>query len=201
MSHRVLHTFADPCPIRTSRSRGFTLIELLVVISIIGLLIAMLLPAIKKAKEAARVVTCASNLRQINIAVFSYAGDNNSSLPCYRCTHCGACTLTRSQNRLEWCQSLITRSGIRGLISFSRQKALMAYTFRFTIHVDLLWMEALVSSHPRAMLDSWMATSASSALAHTASATTPSIPATTLLIQGGICFAQPPPICWGHERW
>ena len=63
--------------------RAFTLIELLVVVSIIALLIALLLPTIKRAKEAARVVQCASNLRQFSYAMVTYAADNHSALASY----------------------------------------------------------------------------------------------------------------------
>ena len=56
-------------------SKGFTIIELLVVVSIIALLIGILLPAIGKARDNARVNTSKSNLRQIGIAHKTYAAD------------------------------------------------------------------------------------------------------------------------------
>ena len=70
--------------LRQQETLGFTLIELLVVISIISLLMALLMPAIKKARETARVAKCGSNLRQIGITFAFYADDNENLLPLRR---------------------------------------------------------------------------------------------------------------------
>ncbi len=64
------------------RSSGaFTLIELLVVISIIALLISILLPALGKAREAAKTIACASNVKSFGIGMYAYASDYNNTLP------------------------------------------------------------------------------------------------------------------------
>lgn len=66
---------------RKNRKIGFTLVELLVVISIIALLLSVMLPALRSAKEKAKQVVCASQQKQVGAGFFMYAQSNDNKLP------------------------------------------------------------------------------------------------------------------------
>jgi prepilin-type N-terminal cleavage/methylation domain-containing protein len=104
------------------RKRGFTLVELLVVIAIIGVLVALLLPAVQAAREAARRMQCSNHLKQIGLGLQNYH-DTFQSLPfgararCISTTSANTCTIANMQQRFG-------PSWYVGILPFCEQKPL-----------------------------------------------------------------------------
>ncbi len=106
------------------RRRGFTLIELLVVIAIIGVLIALLLPAVQQAREAARRSQCTNNLKQIGVALHNYL-DANLVFPS-----------NRPGNRTTPGNDTSAASGFVSLLPYIEQQALYS-AWNFDIHWNI----------------------------------------------------------------
>jgi len=90
---------------------AFTLIELLVVIAIIAILAGMLLPALGKAKEKAKMTKCLNNRKQVALGLTIYAGDNDDQLPPYAYNMTGT-PLAGVTQFPEWRQSMATYIGM-----------------------------------------------------------------------------------------
>jgi len=93
-------------PSRIARARGFTLVELLVVIAIIGILVALLLPAIQAAREAARRTQCQNNLKNLALAVLTFENQSKALPPATNADVASGSELISSpqamDNELSW---------------------------------------------------------------------------------------------------
>lgn len=102
--------------LRRIANSGFTLVELLVVIAVIGVLVALLLPAVQAAREAARRSQCQNNLKQIGLAVQNYA-EANRALPPTLCTSAGDFGQWSAQARIL---PFLEQANLQNLIDFTR---------------------------------------------------------------------------------
>jgi prepilin-type N-terminal cleavage/methylation domain-containing protein/prepilin-type processing-associated H-X9-DG protein len=88
-----------------ARLRAFSLIELIVVIAIIALLMGILLPVIFKVRAASQRTVCASNLSQVGKAIYAYANDNHTEIPCvYGLDHTGL-------RPISWFRPVVSNQG------------------------------------------------------------------------------------------
>lgn len=98
-------------------AQGFTLVELLVVIAIIGILIALLLPAVQAAREAARRSQCANNLKQISLGTHNYV-DTNKVFPPSATIPAGLGTINHGHSMIEFMLPFIEQKTAYDQIDF-----------------------------------------------------------------------------------
>ena len=123
------------------RSGGFTLVELLVVIAIIGVLVALLLPAVQAAREAARRMNCANNLKQIELADLNYEGTNGNIVV----GRLGPDSTSSFEMRPL--QEALQRSGASGFVLLLPQMELSALYNQLAVNSDQsIWPAADYSS-------------------------------------------------------
>jgi prepilin-type N-terminal cleavage/methylation domain-containing protein len=122
-------------PSQTSRRGAFTLVELLVVIGIISVLIAILLPALTRARQQAMTVQCMSNMRQVGNAMLIYADQNDG----YLCpAHLGWANSTVYLNNPN--DGTLTSSGPSGTLVLANPGQANSYTYNtWTVKVLGVW--------------------------------------------------------------
>jgi prepilin-type N-terminal cleavage/methylation domain-containing protein len=92
------------------KKRGFTLIELLVVITIIGMLVGLLMPAVQSAREAGRRAQCMNNQKQISLALHLYEGERGA-FPGYVGEYYGTISSKLAQRKITWWISILPHLG------------------------------------------------------------------------------------------
>jgi prepilin-type N-terminal cleavage/methylation domain-containing protein len=135
----------NPLPFsRRSRPRGssgFTLVELLVVIAIIAILIQLLLPAIQKAREAARRMSCKNNMHQVSLAVLSYESCMKKFPPSGQVAQSGDYVNLRSGRMLSWIVAVLP---YMENASLSKMFDMKKTVFNQTSNPQALQIEALM---------------------------------------------------------
>lgn len=134
------------------RKSGFTLIELLVVIAIIAILAAILFPVFARARETARNATCKSNLHELGIAITTYIGDFDSTLPS---SAIAASQAGGANSRLMF----ITGSGA-GLPSATLKRSWAQIIYDYVKNKDIMYCP---SDSSTAILSYWWKTAADDA--------------------------------------
>ena len=134
-----LEPIPDGPPARAARSGGFTLIELLVVIAILAVLAALLLPALARARDAARATQCLGQLRQLGLAVRLYADEHDDIFP--RSQHSAA-----THRELPWGRALAPQLGattaqwtnlLAGLYHCPADRRVNAWSYGLNVYFEL----------------------------------------------------------------